>query len=295
MKRAVWIAALLGVVALAAWVGTRERAAGDTLPSSVPGRIVDVGGRRVHVVERGEGPPLLLVHGFGASTADYEEHVQGLLARSHRAIAVDLYGFGWSERSADFRYDLALWSDQLAGTLDALGAARASVVGHSMGGAVAAYFAAHHPERVDRLILADALYPLAPAEIPLVFRALRTPLVGEALLALSADPSAPGFSAAYRERAREWYRIRGTRSAFLRYVRDPDRPAELTASYPKIAAPTLVLHGSADAFVPVAAMERAAPAIPAARIVTIADGGHFLLRDTPDRFVQEVDAFLAEP
>jgi pimeloyl-ACP methyl ester carboxylesterase len=295
MKRPVWIVVLLAAAALAAWVGTRERSAGDTLPPSLPGRQIDVGGHRVYVVERGTGPALLLVHGFGASSADYEEHVLERLAKSHRAIAVDLFGFGWSERRDDFAYDLALWSDQLAGTLDALGFARASVVGHSMGGAVAAYFAAHHPDRIDRLVLGGALYPLDPGEIPVVFRALRTPLVGEVLLGLSADPSAPGFSPAYRERAREWYRIRGTRRAFLRYVRDPDRPAELAASYPRIAARTLVLHGSADASVPYAAMERAAPAIPGARIVRLADGGHFLLRDDADRFLGEVEPFLAQP
>jgi pimeloyl-ACP methyl ester carboxylesterase len=295
MKRPFRIAALIVAAALAAWVATRERSAGDTLPPSAQGVLVEVGGRRVHVVERGEGPAVLLVHGFGASTADYEEHVLEPLARSHRAIAVDLFGFGWSERGEDFAYDLALWSDQLAATLDALRVPRASVVGHSMGGAVAAYFAAHHPERVDRLVLADALYPLEPGEIPLVFRALRAPVLGEVLLALSADPSAPGFSPAYRERAREWYAIRGTRRAFLRYVRDPDRPADLAASYPRIAAQTLVLHGSADAFVPYAAMDRAAHAIPGARIVRLADGGHFPLRDDSERFLRELDAFLAEP
>jgi pimeloyl-ACP methyl ester carboxylesterase len=294
VKRGLWILAI-GAAALFAWVVTRERIDGADLPADVPGRLVSVGGRRVHVVERGEGPALLLVHGFGASTADYEEHVQGPLAKSHRAIAVDLFGFGWSERSDAFRYDLALWSDQLAGTLDALGVARASVVGHSMGGAVAAFFAAHHPDRVDRLVLADALYPLEPSEIPPIFRALRIPIVGETLLALSNDPSAPGCSPAYRERARAWYRIRGTRRAFLRYVRDPDRPAELTAAYPRITARTLILHGSADAFVPFAAMERFAPAFPTSRVVPIAGGGHFLLRDAPDPFVREVDAFLAEP
>jgi pimeloyl-ACP methyl ester carboxylesterase len=295
MRRLLLLFLAIGTAALIAWVATRERDDGLELAPGVAGRLVAVGGRRVHVVERGEGPALLLVHGFGASTADYEEHVQEPLARSHGTIAVDLYGFGWSERNDAFPYDLALWSDQLAGTLDALGVARASVVGHSMGGAVAAFFAAQHPERVDRLVLAGALYPLEPDEIPPIFRALRTPIVGEVLLALSNDPSAPGFSPAYRERARAWYRIRGTRSAFLRYVRDPDRPAELRAAYPRIAARTLILHGSADVSVPFAAMERFAPAFPAARVVPIAGGGHFLLRDAPDPFVREVEAFLAEP
>ncbi|HVP29264.1 MAG TPA: alpha/beta hydrolase [Myxococcota bacterium] len=285
------IAAALGPAAIA-W---REPDDGRALPGGVPGRWVEVGGRRVHVVEMGEGSPLLLVHGFGASTYDFEERVMEPLARSHRAIALDLFGSGWSERSDDFRYGFALWADQLAGTLDALGIERASVAGHSMGGAVAAVFAARYPARVDRLILADALYPAEPGETPLVFRALWTPIVGELALGLVADASAPGFSTEHRDRALPWYRIRGTRRGFLRYVRDPSKRAELAAAYPEISAPTLILHGTEDESVPYAAMERSAPKIRHARIVPLPGGRHFLLRDAPDVFVREVDAFLAEP
>jgi pimeloyl-ACP methyl ester carboxylesterase len=188
-----------------------------------------------------------------------------------------------------------LWAGQLAGTLDALGIPRASVVGHSMGGAVAAVFAARHPDRIDRLVLADAMYPQLPSETPFMFKALRTPLLGELMLGFARDPSAPGFSPAYRERARAWYRIRGTRSALLRYIREPSKRAELAAAYEKIAARTLVLHGTADEFSPYASMERATPAIRSVRVVPLPDGGHFPLRDAPERFVREVDAFLAEP
>ncbi len=284
------LAALLALAVVLAPVAIRLREPDDgrALAAGVPGRLLDVGGRRVHVVERGDGPPILLVHGFGASTQDYEDFVLAPLAQSRRAIAVDLYGFGWSERSDDFAYGFALWAEQLAGTLDALGIERASVAGHSMGGAVAAVFAARHPERVDRLVLADALYPQEPGETPLVFRLLRTPGLGELALALVADASPPGFSPAYRERTRAWYRIRGTRRASLRYIREPNKWSELSAAYPAIAVPTLILHGTADAFVAYAAMERAAPAIRDARVVSIPGGGHFLLRDTPEVFVREV-------
>jgi pimeloyl-ACP methyl ester carboxylesterase len=288
---AIGLVAALGPAAIA-W---REPNAELQLPPGVDGRLLDVRGRRVHVVERGTGPPLLLIHGFGASTFDFEEFVLEPLARSHRAIAVDLFGFGWSERSEDFRYGWELWADQLAGTLDALGIDRASIAGHSMGGAVAAVFAARHPDRVDRLILADALYPSKPGEIPWVFRALRAPVLGELMLGLVADASAPGFSSAHHEHALAWYRIRGTRRAALDYLREPNRRSELEAAYPRIAASTLILHGTDDPFVPYAAMERTAPAIQVVRIVSIPGGKHFPLRDAPDTFVREVDEFLAEP
>lgn len=287
-------ALLLIVVLSTVLISLREPDDGGTLPPDVPGRLVAVRGRRVHVVEMGAGPPLLLVHGFGGSTHDFEELVLAPLARFHRAIAVDLFGFGWSDRSDDFRYGWTLWSDQLVDTLDVLGIERTSVAGHSMGGAVATVFAARHPDRIDRLILADALYPSTFRETPLIFWAFRTPGVGEMMLALVDQASAPGFSVAYRERSRRWYRIRGTRQAALRYVRDRGKRAELVRAYSEVAAPTLILHGTDDESVPYAAMERAIPAIRNKRVVAIPGGRHFLLRDSPELFVRELESFLAE-
>lgn len=292
-----WLAVFAALVAVAGPVGIalRERDTAAALPDGVPGRMLDVGGRRVHVVEAGAGAPLVLVHGFGSSTHDFEELVLAPLAASHRVIALDLYGYGWSERSDAFHYGWSLWAEQLAGTLDALGIERASVLGHSMGGAVAAVFAARHPDRVDRLILADAFYPPEPGGVPLPFRVLKAPVLGELVLASLADASAPGFSDAHHERALAWYRIPGTRHGMLEYVRDPAKLPELTAAYPAIAAPTLLLHGTADAFVSYTAMERAAPAIRNARIVSLTGGTHFPFRDAPDDFVREVLGFLAPP
>lgn len=290
---AVGAALVVGAVLVVVATRLREPDAGLTLPPGVPGRLVDVHGRRVHVVEAGSGAPLLLVHGFGGSTHDFEEFVLEPLAASHRVIAVDLFGFGWSGRSDDFRYGWALWAGQLAATMDVLGVERASLAGHSMGGAVAAYFAATHPTRIDRLVLADALYPAESGETPLVFWALYTPGVGETILALVDEASAPGFSPAYRARARAWYRIQGTRRAALRYVRDSGKFDELARVYPSISAPTLVLHGTDDESVPYASMQRAVASIPDRRVVPIRGGRHFLLRDTPEIFVRQVQEHLA--
>jgi pimeloyl-ACP methyl ester carboxylesterase len=294
LRRLLFVVGVLVVLAIPLGpllIVLREPDDGVQLPADVAGRLLDVGGRRVHVVERGAGPAVLLVHGFGGSTDDWQLVLEPL-ARTHRVIAVDLFGVGWSERRDDFHYGWTLWADQLVGVLDALGIERASVVGHSMGGAVAAVFAARHPDRIDRLVLADALYPPEPGETPITFRALQLPMVGELALGLLAAPIAPGFAPAYQTRARAWFRIRGTRRGMLRYVRDLTKREELAAVYPGIAAPTLIVHGTADGFVAYAAMERTAPRIRGARIVSLAGGGHFPQRDAPEDLVRAVESFM---
>lgn len=295
MRRILLGLAALGVLLVAlgpALIGLRERD-DDTgvLPPAIPGRMLAVGGHHVHVVERGAGPAILLVHGFGGSTHDWEQFVLEPLARERRVLAVDLFGVGWSARRDDVPYDWTLWSDELVGVLDALGIARASVAGQSMGGAVAAVFAARHPDRIDRLVLVDALYPRPPEEVPFAFRALQTPVVGE--LAAGALPALvpPGVDADYAARARLWFRIAGTRRGLLSFVRDPGKLAELTAAYPRIAAPTLVIHDPKDPFVAYAAMERSAPLIRNTRIVSIPEGGHFPQRGNPEALVRLLEDF----
>lgn len=287
----VGVLALLGP-GLIAW---REPDDGRRLPAGVPGRLIEVDGRQVHVVEAGVGPTVLLVHGFGASTQDFEQFVFEPLAQTRHVVAVDLYGFGWSERRSDFAYGWTLWSDQLAHTLDALGIEQATVIGHSMGGAVATVFAARYPDRIERLVLADSFYPLDPSERPLVFSLLQVPILGELMLGASEHTSPAGFSDDYVARAVLWNRIRGTRQAALQYVRDTTKLDELASAYPSVSARTLVLHGTADAFVPIAAMQRWAPRIADAQVVTLSGGSHFILRDRADDFLNEVRRFLAEP
>ncbi len=301
--RALRLAAGVALAVVLALLGARfagSKAMSANEPDSLaevaarfPGRTLQVDGHAVHVVEQGSGPLLLLVHGFGASTYDFEQHVLGPLSETHRVVAVDLFGMGLSERRADFPYDFAGWADQLAGTLDALGAERAIVAGHSMGGAVASVFAVRHPERVAGLVLIGALYPSTRSETPWIFLALRTPLIGELGIGLRANLAPPHAPADYLARMAAVSRIAGTRAAMIRYIRTPGKFEALEAAYPKLRMPTLILHGSEDANVSHAAMLRAAPKIRGANVVTLEGKGHFLLWEAPERVVAELQGFSA--
>jgi len=256
------------------------------LPAGVPGRLVDVHGRMVHVVEAGDGPTVILVHGFAGSTLDWEEHVLAPLARTHRVVALDLLGMGFSARDDELAYGFGTWTDQVVDTMDALGIARATLVGHSLGGAIVALVAGEHAERVDRLVLVAALVPLQPSERAWFFNLLEIPGVGEPMLgALDHLPHLPGFSAAYHARAHEIFRRRGTRDALLRYQRHGRDIPRLEAAYRQIRAPTLVVHGTADDTVPWAAVRRWAPAIDGALVLPLDGIGHWIPRDAPERLL----------
>jgi pimeloyl-ACP methyl ester carboxylesterase len=285
-------AAILGVLAAGwlggtLWIRAREPVMTAVLPASSPGRMLQVGGHGVRILERGTGPAVLLVAGTGGSVASWPDSVLERLAAHHRVIAVDLYGMGFSERSDDFRYGFGLWSRQLASVLDALGIERASVVGHSLGGTVVVFLAANHPERVDRVVLVGSAI-----SIPWWFPVFMVPGPGELYLA-SQEVFGPTFSPEHHAQAGAAYRIRGTRVALLRYVRRS--PLEARALSPAVAAvqaKVLQLHGTADEEVPFSAAKRLQTQLRDSHLVPIEGAGHFLMVDAPERFSSELEAFL---
>ncbi|NDD28502.1 MAG: alpha/beta fold hydrolase [Proteobacteria bacterium] len=122
---------------------------------------VDVNEVKLMVEERGSGAPLVCVNGLGAHLGYWFSTAERLAAR-HRVIIYDHRGAGRSDAPPGL-YTIEQMRDDLKGLLDALGVARASLVGHSMGGSVAMSFAAAHPERVDRLVLYSTAATMANA------------------------------------------------------------------------------------------------------------------------------------
>lgn len=125
-----------------------------------------VNGIALHSVVGGEGPAVLLLHGWPQTWWEWR-HVMPKLAEHFTVITADLRGFGDSERPAPERgYDAATLCADLVGLFEALGVSSASVVGHDLGGLVAYALQRLHPSRVDRLALADAPLPLLGLNVP---------------------------------------------------------------------------------------------------------------------------------
>lgn len=122
-----------------------------------PERITVRGGLALRAVERGEGPPILLIHGFTGSIDAWGDRILGGLAETHRVIAVDLPGHGRSDAPTEpAPYALGEVVAALAELLGEMGAPRAHWIGYSMGGRIALGAALLAPERVDRLVLEGA-------------------------------------------------------------------------------------------------------------------------------------------
>lgn len=291
------LVAAVGLLALAYAAGLVLIARGETepggvLPAGVPGRLLTAGGNLVHVVEAGDGPPVVLVHGFAGSTMDWEGPIMDGLARAHRVVALDLLGMGFSARG-DLEYGWDLWAVQVVAVMDALAIPRAAIVGHSLGGAIATLVAAEHGDRVEKLVLVAPLVPLERSERAWFFTLAEIPGVGELMLG-TADhlPRLPGFDEAYHARADEIFRIRGTRAALLRYQRHGRDTPRLAAAYRRIETPTLVVHGTADEIVPYAALRRSATSIDGALVLPLDGVGHFVMRDEPARLLAALGDFL---
>jgi pimeloyl-ACP methyl ester carboxylesterase len=120
---------------------------------------VNVDGMRLHYQEFGNGgdPALLLIHGFTASTYVWKTSAPLLAERGFRVIAVDLPGFGYSEKPASYDYSILSQARTISRFMNRIGLGRATVVGSSYGGAVSLNLALDYPERVEKLVLVDAV------------------------------------------------------------------------------------------------------------------------------------------
>ena len=147
------------------------------------GKFVELGGHRTHYLERGEGPPLILLHGFFYDSFLWAENIDAL-SRRFRVYALDLWGCGFSTREP-LDYGYPLYAEQLRLFMDAMGVERAALVGQSMGAGAAIKFCVAHRDRVDRLILVSAAG--LPNPQPLMARFFNLPGVGEFFLNLRTD------------------------------------------------------------------------------------------------------------
>lgn len=184
-----WIAAGGAALIASALVNRANtiRAEKKTPPA---GKFIDVDGTRLHYVDRGEGPVIVLLHGNGVTLQDFEvSGVLGLASKQHRVLAFDRPGFGYSSRPRSTLWTPTVQADVIAGALTRLGVERAVVLGHSWGAMVALAMALNHPELVGGIVLLSGYYygttrpDVLPAALPAI------PVLGD-VMATTISPLA---------------------------------------------------------------------------------------------------------
>ena len=116
-------------------------------------KFITLGGVKVHYLQVGEGPTVLLVHGLGTSMVTWQRNVDPLVAAGYRVLALDLPGHGDSDKPRNLSYDPVAGAELLLQFLQSQGVQQASVVGSSAGGLVVSLFALANPERVEKMVL----------------------------------------------------------------------------------------------------------------------------------------------
>ncbi len=271
-----------------------------------PKSFLRVADREVHVEVSGKGEPILLIHGFGGSTFSWRETLP-FLAETHRVIALDLFGFGYTERPRRLQhYSRRGQLDLILGVLDHLNIDRAHVIGHSYGGGLAMTLAAEYPERVASLVLADTTAPnwaisrrRNVAEIsPLTWLfvrgyALRPKLIRKALQRSWFDDSlvTDEVVEGYLKRLRIQGAARAYRGLTVPMGQETNERLVLVQD---LTQPVLVIWGADDELIPVAEGELAANQMRDSRFVTIDDCGHSPMEEHPETFVHLVNDFLKE-
>jgi pimeloyl-ACP methyl ester carboxylesterase len=267
---------------------------------------IPVGPGSMHVERYGHGgSPILLVHGFGTCAFLWREVGPELASANRTAFAVDLFGYGESDRPFDAQFGIASQSDYLDHALTALRLSKATIVGVDLGGAVAMHLAYSRPERVERLVLVN---PIAFDEVPAddiktlqrntarfairVSRGLlgAAPLVRELLERSVAAPDKMPDRLVARYMAP--YVGQEGLNHLLTLARAVDGEDMLDIDLGQLDCPTLIVWGDQDRFLSPKMADRLADTIPGSRLVRLPGTGRLVPEEAPETLANMILEFV---
>jgi len=265
------------------------------------GRFIEIDGGRIHYLDEGSGPPLLLIHGLGGQMRHFTYALLERLKSNYRVVIVDRPGSGYSTRPANASATIDAQAATIARFAQALGLQRPLIVGHSLGGAIALSLAVHHAEAVGGLVL------LAPAthaqnNVPAMFRglAIRSELLrqlvgwtlavpmsiayGELVLKVVFAPDPVPADYAKKGGGLLALRPRNFIGASRDLIAVVDHFGDMPARYGSLTIPVGILFGAGDRVLdPAAHGEALAKKLPAADFELIEGGGHMIPLTAADR------------
>ena len=264
---------------------------------------------KLAIQESGRGKPIVFLHGLGASSYTWHK-IAPELAKTNQVIAIDLKGFGQSDKPLDNRYSIFDQAKLVEDFLGRSGLRDVTLVGHSYGGGVALAVALNQIDagnrQIEKLVLIDSVAYRQP--LPFFFQVLRTPVIGE--LGMSLVPPevqmTHALSIAYykdekvTEETVNHYasalRSEGGRHALFHTINslDPDKAEEFSPRYRNLKMPALLLWCEHDKIVPLKFGKRLYNDLPDARIEVIEDCGHIPHEEQPEETLRAIQSFAAQ-
>ena len=296
-----------GVSFAAAGLFVHQKARRAELAHPPRGRFIEAEGARLHYLEAGDGPPLVLLHGLGSSVDDFA--TSGLIAEASqrfRVIAFDRPGYGYSARPRDRLWHPLEQARVLRAALRKLEAHRPIVLGHSWGALVAIAFAMHFPGAARSLALASGLYfpsvrldapLLVPPGIPLVGDLLRStvsPLIGRLLWpawlrTLFAPAPVPQY---FKDGFPAWMALRPSQLRTVGEEAAMTVPAAvmLGRGYRDLTLPVSLVAGKPDSYVHAKHSERLHAMLPNSRLLLSQTAGHMIHHTDLPAVMAAIDA-----
>ncbi|MGI8467853.1 MAG: alpha/beta fold hydrolase [Pyrinomonadaceae bacterium] len=281
----------------------------EFVPHSANSHFAEVDGLRVHFQEFGErnNPTLVLIHGYTSSVVVWKTVAPRFAENNFHVVAVDLIGFGYSSKPAWFDYTIASQARIISRLMNRLGIGKATILGSSYGGAVASTLALDYAERVEKLVLVDAVINDEPKNHP-ILKLARIRGIGEILSPFLLDSKM-----FMRRRMRETLYKKNhhliTRDR-IESIRRPLNAADghhsvlqtgrnwdanrIEADAHLINQSTLIIWGENDMVIPIRSGEKLYDAILHSRFVVFENCGHVPQEEKSDDFVNVVTEFLSE-
>jgi pimeloyl-ACP methyl ester carboxylesterase len=280
---------------------------------SPTGHFVQIDGNELYYEDAGPQDAahvLVLIHGFGGNTFSWRYTTPYFTQRGYRVIAVDLLGYGLSDKPYNADYSHPAQAARVKVIMDRLGIQQATVFGHSMGGSVVTHFAHRYPERVTGLVLVDPalftqsqfriqgtglqkallVYPPVRRYARILLRAYLTGNRAQTMLTSAYGEGNPVLEAALqgyadRNAVGQWD------EALLVSLRDMNRNT-LLFPLSELTLPTLILSGDRDVWVPTETTKARAAEFGNAQFVLIPNAGHLPAEEQPDILNQTIIQFL---
>ena len=273
---------------------------------SAKGKFVNVGGKKVHYLEKGNGEPVILIHGFLYHTVMWKQNIDSL-AENFKVYTIDLFGWGYSERLNANDYSFERYAQQVIGFMDALNIQKASLVGQSMGGGISVFVAANFPKRINRLILVDPAvlpYPQAVTgkiyELPFVGEFLNA-LPGESLLKSNIQTiwfhDANKVTDEYVNEVAQPLYIKGSYAGLMYILRNVLKPPFVEKEAHLLATksiPILIVHGREDKAVPLDNSKILNALWKDSNLVVFEKAGHTPQEEYPEKFNKLAIDFLSQ-